>query len=172
MCIYFFIREGGAKVNRQTNEFLFHLLKGYLSFFDCSAHCTLYSNVSDPLNFDVDPDPRIRVRVYGSDLKSNKFHFFFLILFCKRYKTLNSVFFVVLSLLFTYIKQNKWFNEKKKNYILIILVDLYASLSRFFCYPDPDQRFLKWIWIRPNDTDPTGSGSETLLYSVQWYTIA
>ena len=34
----------------------------------------------------------------------------------------------------------------------------------FFCYPDPDQRFLKWIriWIRPNDTDPTGSGSETL----------
>ena len=30
----------------------------------------------------------------------------------------------------------------------------------FFCYPD--QRFLKWIRIRPNDTDPTGSGSETL----------
>ena len=43
----------------------------------------------------------------------------------------------------------------------MILVDLYASLSRFFCYPDPDQRFLKWIRIRPNDTDPTGS--ETLL---------
>ena len=50
-------------------------------------------------------------------------------------------------------------------YILIILLDLYMSLSRFiFGYPDPDQRFLKWIriWIRPNDTDPTGSGSETL----------
>ena len=38
---------------------------------------------------------------------------------------------------------------------MIILVDLYVI---FFCYPDPDQRFLKW----PNDTDPTGSGSETL----------
>ena len=31
----------------------------------------------------------------------------------------------------------------------------------FFWYPDPDQRFL--IRIRPNDTDPTGSGSETLI---------
>ena len=39
-----------------------------------------------------------------------------------------------------------------------------VSLSRFFfCYQDLDQRFLKWIWIRPNDTDPTGSGSETLI---------
>ena len=32
----------------------------------------------------------------------------------------------------------------------------------FFWYPDPDQRFLMRIRIRPNDTDPTGSGSETL----------
>ena len=32
----------------------------------------------------------------------------------------------------------------------------------FFWYPDPDQRFLIRIRIRPNDTDPTGSGSETL----------
>ena len=31
----------------------------------------------------------------------------------------------------------------------------------FFFDPDPDQRFL--MRIRPNDTDPTGSGSETLL---------
>ena len=33
------------------------------------------------------------------------------------------------------------------------MVDFCASL-----YRDPDQRFLKWIWIRirPNDTDPTG----------------
>ena len=31
----------------------------------------------------------------------------------------------------------------------------------FFCYSDPDQSFLKWIRIRirPNDMDPTGSGS-------------
>ena len=41
------------------------------------------------------------------------------------------------------------------------LIDFYLSLSRFlFCYPDPDPRFLKWIRILPNDTDP--SGSETL----------
>ena len=44
----------------------------------------------------------------------------------------------------------------KKNYIFIILVDLYASLSGFFWYPDPDQRFLMRIPIRPNDKDPTG----------------
>ena len=37
----------------------------------------------------------------------------------------------------------------------------------FFWYPDPDQRSLKRI--RPNDTDPTGSGSgsETLIYLVR-----
>ena len=34
----------------------------------------------------------------------------------------------------------------------------------FFLVPDPDQRFL--IRIRANDTDPTGSGSETLLLGV------
>ena len=49
---------------------------------------------------------------------------------------------------------------------------MYVSLSRFiFCYPDPDQLFLKWIQIRtrPNDTDPTGSGSgfETLHATIQ-----
>ena len=35
----------------------------------------------------------------------------------------------------------------------------------FFCYPDPDPRFLKWfrIRIRLNDKDPTGPGSETLI---------
>ena len=33
----------------------------------------------------------------------------------------------------------------------------------FFWYTDPDQRFLMRIRIRANDTDPTGSGSETLL---------
>ena len=29
----------------------------------------------------------------------------------------------------------------------------------YFCYPNPDQRFLKWIRIQPNDMDQTGSGS-------------
>ena len=37
-------------------------------------------------------------------------------------------------------------------------------ITIFFGYPDPDQRFLIRIRIRilANDTDPTGSGSETL----------
>ena len=33
----------------------------------------------------------------------------------------------------------------------------------FFWYPDPDQSFLMRIRIRANDTDPTGSGFETLV---------
>ena len=38
-------------------------------------------------------------------------------------------------------------------------------LVNFWRYPDPYQRFLIRIRIRipPNDTDPTGSGSETLV---------
>ena len=36
-------------------------------------------------------------------------------------------------------------------------------ITFFFGYPDPDQRILMRIRIRANDTDPTGSGSETLL---------
>jgi len=36
-------------------------------------------------------------------------------------------------------------------------------LVNFWRYPDPYQRFLIRIRIRPNDTDPTGSGSETLI---------
>ena len=40
----------------------------------------------------------------------------------------------------------------------------------FFLYPDPDQRFLKRIriLIRANDTDPTGSGSETLDWTLSF----
>ena len=46
----------------------------------------------------------------------------------------------------------------KKKYIFIILVDLYASYSRFL--------FGTRIQINvSNDTDPTGSGSETLYIS-------
>ena len=36
----------------------------------------------------------------------------------------------------------------------------------FFCYSDPDQRFLKLIRIWPNDTHPTGAGSETMLFTL------
>ena len=40
---------------------------------------------------------------------------------------------------------------------------MFILLYLFFGYPDPDQRFLKRIRIRANDTDPTGPGSETLV---------
>ena len=36
----------------------------------------------------------------------------------------------------------------------------------FFCYPDPNQRFL-----RQNDTNPTGSGSETLIYIIYFHNL-
>ena len=45
-----------------------------------------------------------------------------------------------MSLLLPYIKQKKRFIKK--------IIILYASLSRFVFYPDPDKRFLKWIRIR------------------------
>ena len=73
------------------------------------------SSVSDPLHCDVDPDPDPRIRSEGINLIT--------------------LFFVISSLLFTYIKKNKWFLIKKKLYILIILFDLYVSLSRFFLLP-------------------------------------
>ena len=46
--------------------------------------------------------------------------------------------------------------EKKISFFsfLIILVDFYASLSRFYCNPYPFSRFLKWIRIRPIKVDP------------------
>ena len=40
-----------------------------------------------------------------------------------------------------------------------------------FWYPDPDQCLLMRIRIRANDTDPTGSGSETLIYIYTVYNI-
>ena len=72
-------------------------------------YVVLYNSVSDPYQFDADPDPDPRIRFQddgsgsgsgsgygsgsGSDLKSNKFHVFFVV--------------VILSLLFAYNKQNK-----------------------------------------------------------------
>ena len=44
-------------------------------------------------------------------------------------------------------------------------------LVSFWRYPDPHQRFLIRIRIRSNDTDPTGSGSATLIFWVTgWVT--
>ena len=42
-------------------------------------------------------------------------------------------------------------------------------LVNFWRYPDPYQRFLIRIRIRPNDTDPTGS--ETLMLTVKSETV-
>ena len=52
---------------------------------------------------------------------------------------------------------------KKKLYFYSFGWFVCEFITIFFWYPDPDQRFLMRIRIRPNDTDPTGSGSETLL---------
>ena len=41
----------------------------------------------------------------------------------------------------------------------------------FWRYPDPYQRFLIRIRIRPNYTDPTGSGSEALLNIIPFRNI-
>ena len=82
-----------------------------------------------------------------------------IIFFCIRFKTHNNVFVVILSLLFAYIKQNK------KIYFYNFGLFVREFITIFFRYLDPDQRFLKWIRIPPNDTDPTGSGSETLQVS-------
>ena len=54
-------------------------------------------SVSDPLHFDPDPDPQIRFKDKGSGSEQIPI-FFFLIFFCKRYKTHNDVFVVVVIL--------------------------------------------------------------------------
>ena len=70
-----------------------------------NIHYLLINNVSDPYNFDADPDPQICFRDdgsgsrsgsgsgsgSGSDLKLNKFQFF-LKFFCIRFKTHDDVF--------------------------------------------------------------------------------
>ena len=71
-----------------------------------------------------------------------------------------------MSFSFTYIKQISDFLLKLYSYSFgWFLCEFYHD---FFCYPDPDQRFLRWIRIRPNDTDPTIYGSETLVISTIW----
>ena len=56
------------------------------------------------------------------------------------------------------------------HFILMRIRIRFRNNGSLFCYSDPDQRFLKWIRIRPNDTDPTGSRSvsrsETLLMRI------
>ena len=53
----------------------------------------------------------------------------------------------------------------KKIYILIISVDFYVSLARFFFLLVSRSTFPE-VRVRPNDTDPTGSGFETLLSTI------
>ena len=77
----------------------------------------------------VDPDPTLPHLI-----------FFFLNFVCN--------FCSFMSLLFMFIKQ------KSDNFCRV----LSEFITIFFCYPDPDPRFL----IRPNEVDPGGSGSATL----------
>ena len=98
----------------------------------------------------------------GSDLKLNKFHFFLLISFCKRFKRITMFFFVIWAYYSRILNKISDFFLKLYFYNYSLFVCEFITI--FIYYPEPDQRFLKWIriWIRPNDTDPTGSGSETL----------
>ena len=90
----------------------------------------------------------------GSDLKSKKFQFFFHLTFWVKIHTLLKTMFFVVSLMS--MRVNQWFLLKKYDILQFWLIFMW--ISRFFlCYPGPDPRFLKWIQIRPNDTDPTGS---------------
>ena len=95
------------------------------------------SSVADPPHFDANPLQKIRIWT-----NSNFFSTFFSV---KGIKLVTMFFFVIYELLFTY---------------LFFGFFLCGFIKIFFCYPDPDQRFLKWIRIRPNDTDPTGSGPD------------
>ena len=84
----------------------------------------------------------------------NKLQFFSYYYFSLKGIKLLTMFFVVVNLS---LILNSIVISFKKNYILKILVDLFFA-TRI--------RFLKWIRIRSNDTDPTGSVSETVIVSV------
>ena len=61
-----------------------------------------------------------------------------------------------MSLLFMFLKSISY-NLGNLGWFICVLIKI--------CYLEPDPRFLKWLRIRilPNDTDPTGSGSVTLV---------
>ena len=81
--------------------------------------------VSDSLHFNADPE---------------QIPIFVLIFFCERYKTHNDVFFVILSLLFTYIKQNKRFCFKKL-YSYNFGWFLYEFITIYFLLPGSRSKF-------------------------------
>ena len=104
----------------------------------------------------------------GSDLKSNKFKFFFFLIF--------SVYGLKLITMFFLLKFWAYYSRILNKISDFFLKKLYfynfgwfvcEFIAIFYRYPDPDQRFLMRIRIRPNDTDPTGSGSETLRETIE-----
>ena len=99
----------------------------------------------------IDPDP-------------NKFQFFSV----QGLKRITMFFFVVIWAYYSGCISNKisdFFKKKLYSYNFGLFVCEFIMI--FLYYPDPDQRFLKWIRIRPNDTDPTGSGFDTLYLTVK-----
>ena len=65
-------------------------------------------------------------------------------------------FVVIFSFLFTYIKQNKRFLFLKIIFLKFWLICMRVNHD-FFCYPHPDQRFLKWIRIHLDPAQWYGS---------------
>ena len=129
-------------------------------------------SVSDPYNLDADPDPdslpgwwiriRVRIRIIRPIIEQVPI-FFFLISSVQGLKLITMFFCCNFSLIFAYIKQNQRLPLKKKIIFYNFGWFVCELITIFFWYPDPDQRFLMRIRILPNDTDPTGSGSETLI---------
>ena len=99
----------------------------------------------------ADPDWRKRIRIRLGirprpkiEENSNFFSSFF---FNQKYDLC-----FLISLLFIYNNQKKWYMFKNNMIGILIILSFYL-LSGFI--PDPFHGFMKWIRIRPNDTDPT-----------------
>ena len=118
-------------------------------YYQCFGSASFWcgSGSADPLPGIVDPVPEPTF----CQIK----YFFFKQIFCNRYIRYLKIclFFVFYELIrYSCVFNRKVIKKKKYSYLFFII----------FFYLDPDPRFLKWI--RPNDTDPTVSGSETLPY--------
>ena len=110
-----------------------------------------FCSVSGPLHFDAVPDPRIRFRDNGSgssygsgsdsgsDLKFNKFKFFLSYIFSVKGIKLITMFFCCNFELIIHVPiLNKISDFFLKNYILIILVDLFVN---YFLLPRSGSTF-------------------------------
>ena len=100
-----------------------------------------YCSVVDPFDIDLDPK-KIPTFFLKSRIWYSKLWFFV----------------VVISFLFIYIDQKKWFIVKNN----IIFLFFWSFFSLPGSIPDPFSQFTIWILHLPNDSAPTESGSTTL----------